>query len=107
MATIEGFENTPERILTKDEVMKIISRFVENPTIVSELSNEQGLYSLEVKNQSDEKGEKIYQYMRKGQFGNQNRSTATVIHVVLYKDGEACTCYDTVNYNPETGEWVE
>ena len=41
-------EKGPERILTKEEVMKVMSRFLENPVLTRELFNAQGLYLLEV-----------------------------------------------------------
>lgn len=102
------FEKGPERIPTKDEVMEVISRFAENTVPVRELSDEQGLYLLEVKIEGQNPGETTqYEYMRKGQFADGNQSLGTVIHVVFYEDGVPCGGNDVANYNPETGEWVE
>lgn len=43
-----SIEKGPEMIPTKEEVMEIISRFEKNTAFVRELSDEQGLYLLEV-----------------------------------------------------------
>jgi len=102
------FEKGPEKILTKEEVLEIISRFAENIIPVRELSDEQGLYLLEVSVPSEKVGEVTqYEYMRKGKFPNNNESLLTVIHVVYYENGIPVGGNDIANYNSETGEWEE
>ena len=106
--TTKPIERKPERVLTKEEVMFAMSRFAENPTVLRELSNEAGLYLLEVQVEGEQKGETIeYQYMRKGAFPNQNREVATSICACYYQDGVPISG-DTISvYKSETGEWED
>lgn len=101
-------EKGPERILSKEEVMEVISRYAENAEMVRELSDEQGLYLLEVKVPGEKEGETTqYEYMRKGRFPNHNEASETALHKVYY-DGEMPVGGDKVAiYNPETGEWTD
>lgn len=102
------FESGPEHIPTSEEVMGIIARFAEKATLVRELSDEQGLYLLEAKIEDDTPGEVTqYEYMRKGQFPNNNSSAETVIHIVYYQDGVPCGGHDVASFNSETGMWVD
>lgn len=101
-------EKGPERILTKEEVMEVIARYAENTTFVRELSDEQGLYLLEVKIEGKKSGEIIqYEYMRKGRFPNHNEASETAVCVVYYKDEVPMGGDKIAVYNPETGEWEE
>ncbi|MDP3986575.1 MAG: hypothetical protein Q8P77_04080 [Candidatus Veblenbacteria bacterium] len=103
-----GIEKGPERILTKEEVLEVISRFVENPVLVRELFDEQGLYLLEVKGASEEQGEIIqYEYMRKGRFPNHNEASESAIYRVYYQGEMAVGGDKIVVYKSETGEWEE
>jgi hypothetical protein len=103
-----SFEKSPERIPTKDEVMEVISRFAENSIVVRELSDEQGLYLLEVKVEGKEPGETTqYEYIRKGRYPDGNMSAATVIHIVYYQNGMPIGGHNVADYNHETGEWIE
>jgi hypothetical protein len=100
-------EKSPERIPTKVEVMEIISRFVENPTISRELSDAQGLYLLEAEIKGQEQGEIIeYQYMRKGMHGK-NQARETGICVTSYKDGVPEHSEMVLVYNPESNQWKD
>jgi hypothetical protein len=101
-------ERGPERILNKEEVLEAISRFVENATLVRELSDEHGLYLLEVKIPGENPGETTqYEYMRKGRFPNHNEASETAIHVVYY-DGDMPVGGDKVAvYKPETNKWED
>lgn len=102
-------EKGPERIPTKAEIMEVISHFAENTTPVRELSDEQGLYLLEMKIEGENPGETTqYEYRRKGAFPDGNRSSATVIHIVYY-EGEMPVPggHDVANFDSETGEWKE
>ena len=102
------YETGPERILTKAEVETAISYFAENFSFVRELSDELGLYLLEVKIEGEKPGETTqYEYMRKGRFPNQNQSSETAIHVVYY-EGEMPVGGDKVAvYKAETNEWED
>ena len=86
---MENFaEKAPERIPERTEVLEVISRFCENPAIVRELSDDLGLYLLEVKVLGENPGEIVqYEYRRQGVFPDHNESTETVIHKVYYENG--------------------
>lgn len=86
---MENFaEKTPERIPDRVEILEVISRFCENPTVVRELSDDLGIYLLEVSVSGENPSETInYEYRRKGVFPNHNESTETVIHKVYYENG--------------------
>ena len=84
-----------------------MNRFVENPRIERELSDEQGLYLLEVRTEGREKGEIAeYQYMRKGRYPNNNASIDTSIYL-SYFDGETPVPGGSkvATFRPETGNW--
>jgi hypothetical protein len=99
-------EKGPERIPTKEEVMKIISRFERNFVFVRELADEQGLYLLEVKVEGDKPGEITqYEYLRKGRYENHDEASETAIHKVDYENGEVVWGKKVALYNSETGEW--
>lgn len=98
-------ERIRERIFTKGEVMEIISRFVENPTLTRELSDNDGLYLLEAEVPGKEPGETIeYQYMRKGRFGK-NQSTETSLYVAYYQDGMPIGGEKVAFYDSELNQW--
>ena len=97
-----------ERILSKEDVMEAISRYAENATLVRELSDEQGLYLLDVKIEGEKPGETTqYEYMRKGRFLNQNQASETAIHKVYYEDEMPVGGEKVAVYKSESGEWEE
>ncbi len=99
---------TPETILNKEEVLSVISRFAENAEFVRELSDEQGLYLLEVKVPGEKPGEITqYEYMRKGIFPNQNQSSETAIHKVYYENDTPVGGEKVAFYSLETGAWED
>lgn len=103
-----SFESGPERIPSSEEVMGVINGLAENARFVRELLDEQGLYLLEAKIEGDTPGEVTqYEYMRKGQFPDNNASAETVIHIVYYQDGVPCGGHDVASYNSDTGTWEE
>lgn len=100
-------EGKPEQIPTKEEVLEVISRFVENATFVRELSDEQGLYLLEVKADGKKPGEVAeYLYIRKGIHPNRNETAETTIYVTQYEDGMPIAGETLAGHNSETGEWT-
>ena len=101
-----SFEKGPEQILTKEKVLDAISRFAEHPTFVRELSDNQGIYLLEVKVENKETNESVqYLYMRKGAHTNKNEASETAIHAVYY-DGDVPVGGDKIAvYNYETEDW--
>ena len=102
-----NMEKGPERIPTEQEVMEIVSGFIEGCTVERTLSDEQGLYLLEAKVPGGVPGETtMYEYMRKGRFPNQNQASETALHVTYYQDGDACGGEKVAVYSEETGEWT-
>ena len=100
-------ERNRERILTKSEVMEIISRLVENPTISRELSDTQGLYLLEAEINDPEKDQTIeYQYMRKGIHGK-NQARETGICMTSYIKGIPEHSEMILVYNSKNNEWKD
>ncbi len=86
--------------------MEVISRYTENAELVHELSDEKGLYLLEVKTEGKKPGEVIqYEYMRKGRFPNQNEASETSIEVMYYQDGNPIGGDTIAKFNEATGEW--
>ena len=101
-------EKGPERIPTKAEVMEVIARFAENPILVRELTDEQGLYLLEASIEGKSPGESLqYEYMRKGRFPNQNEASETAIYSVRYEGGTPAGGDKVAVYSSETGVWEE
>ena len=98
-------EQFSEKILTKTEVIEILSRFVEGATEVRELSDDQGLYMFEVEKPGDLPGERTqYIYMRKGEFPNGIATLETHIDVV-YMEGDDVVGGNSVARISENGEW--
>lgn len=105
-----NIEKIPERILTKDEVMREISRYAENPEIVRILTDEHDqIYLIEAKISETNPGEITqYEYMRKGRFANgAHQASETAIHLMYYKNGVAAGGHKVTVYRPKTGEWEE
>ena len=101
-----SFEGGPEHIPTKEEVMAVIGRFAENPVFVRELSDEQGIYLLELKTEGEKPGETTrYVYVRKGSFSTGERSSGTVIYVAYYKDEVPLGGHDISNFDYDSGRW--
>ncbi len=100
-------ERGPEQIPTREQVLKEIARHAEGAAFVRELSDEQGLYLLEVKIEGEKPGEIIqYEYMRKGRFQGVGQSSETAIHVVYYENDVPTNGQKIAIYNAESGEWV-
>lgn len=78
-----SFETGFENILTRQEILSAISTYCENPTIIKELRDKDGVYLLEVKGiRKIEKDDAEYIYQRKGTFPNGSDSLVTSIMVV-------------------------
>ena len=99
-------EKSVETIHTKEAVLLEIAKHCENPTVKRELSDEKGVYLLEVEIAGEKPGETIeYIYHRKGSFPNQNTSPIDVIEVLYSTDGIPHTGYTVAEYNPESKTW--
>ncbi len=102
-----SFETKTEKIPTKQEVLEVIEQYIEGAVFVKELSDEKGLYLLEVAVEGENPGEVIqYEYMRKGRHSNQNSTIVTGIDIVYYRDEVP---YDgggrIAEFDEGTGEW--
>ncbi len=103
-----SIENSREKIPTEQEVLEVISRFAENATFVRELSDNNGLYLLEVKVESEKPGEFTeYQYIRKGIFPNRNQALETTVYATYYQDGIPISGHNVAHFDPETEGWQE
>jgi len=103
--TLENPEKEP-KIHTKEEVLDFISSFVENPIVSRELSDEKGLYCLEVKIEGKEPGEVIeYEYTRKGRVLNGSIALETAMHTNYYQDDMPIGGEKIAVFNEDTGEW--
>lgn len=102
-----NFEKGPERVLSKEEVMKELLVYAENGEIVKELSDEKGLYMLYIEIKGEKPGETIqYEYDRKGVYPN-NRLLKTSIELVYYRDGMPIGGETVTVYDPDTNQWIK
>lgn len=96
-------EGGPERILSRDEIIAEISKHCESFEPERELSDEQGIYLLEVKATD---GSRRYTYQRKRLLPDAPQgieSSGTTLRSEDLDDGYSRTIAD---FNPNTGEWV-
>lgn len=99
-------EKGPERILTSSEVMEGIGIFIEETDIARELSDEHGLYLLEVITEGVEPGETIeYGYLRKGESPGHKDALETAIHRTYYSGGVPVSGEKVAVF--EDGKWKE
>jgi hypothetical protein len=100
-------ERSPEKILTSEEVLQVLSQYAEGFTPGRELSDEKGVYLREVEVKGEKEGEVTeYQYMRRGSHGK-NQSDVTAISVIYYQDGIPVGGERLSSLDEETGEWIE
>ena len=103
-----SFETGPERIPDKAEVLQVIFRFAESPTVVRELYDDKGLYLLEATVSGENPGETTeYRYTRKGVFPDHIESLQTVIHRVYYEGEMPVTGDNVAFFEPESDEWKD
>lgn len=99
-------EKGPERILTRSEVMEGIGIFIEDAQIERELSDEHGLYLLEVITEGVGPGETIeYGYLRKGESPGHKGALETAIYRTYYSGGVPISGEKVAVF--ENGEWRE
>ena len=105
---MENIEKAPEPALSKEEVMEFLGQFAERGTVVRELSDERGLYLLEVHVAGEKEGEITeYEYTRQGRVQNGSIAPMTSISVAYYEDGIPVGGSGFADYNPEIKEWVK
>ncbi len=99
-------EKSVESIPTKEEVLLEIAKYCENPTVKRELSDEKGVYLLEVEIPGAKPGETTeYIYQRKGEFPNGSKAEDTIINVAYFEDGIPVGGESVATYNPDTKTW--
>jgi hypothetical protein len=104
------FESGPEKIPTREEILEVLNRFVENPKIVREFSEENGPYVLEVVADIESDSSVItiqYEYIRKGKFPDNNSSTETHVEEVQYENGVPVGGKIVSVYSSESGNWQD
>ena len=94
-------EPTPERILSREEVLSQLHSRCEKFELERELADAEGVYLLEV---TSEDKTKRYAYQRKGTFVGKIESAGTTIRSEDMDDGYSRTIAD---YDPTTGEWKD
>jgi hypothetical protein len=99
-------ENSAERIPSREEVISEIGKHCENPIVTRELSDEMGVYLLEMEVPGDKPGETtLYIYQRKGEFPNGSKAEETIINVAYLEDGVPVGGQSVAEYDPETEAW--
>ncbi len=99
-----------EKILTKTEVVEVIGRYMEleKTTEKRALSDEQGLYLLELQMEGKNPGETAeYLYLRQGTFQGGTTATETQIIVLYCQGGETTFAKKIAVYRPESGSWED
>jgi hypothetical protein len=99
-------ENENERIFSREEILAILEKHVQASTPGRELSDEKGIYLLEVTTDGENPGEiNEYRFQRKGNFG-ENQSLNTVLQIAYYDaDGIPEGGRTLQTYNEDTGSW--
>jgi len=107
---MKQFEQKQERILTREEVLSLISKHAEQFTVTDERRDEAGVYYLET--QTPEVADKpghytSYIYQRKGKFERNAVSRTTTLEAIYYADGRHVEGDIISELDPDTNEWVE
>ncbi|MFA5791437.1 MAG: hypothetical protein WC884_00145 [Candidatus Paceibacterota bacterium] len=100
-------EKSPDHILSREEVIEVLSRYAERGVITRELSNEDGIYLLEMTTEGPQVGETTeFTYRRMGTYPNKIQSPETLIEAAYYQDGFPISADTLATYNPQTGTWT-
>ena len=104
---MESIEKSPEQIPTKEMILEIIGKYVENAQVTREISDDKGLFMIEAKADGENPGDvNEYEYMRKGRIqGHDGGTLVSSIEVVYYTDGMPVSGETIASYDHETGEW--
>jgi hypothetical protein len=109
----ENKEGGVEKFPTKEEIISFIDSIpgLKNPQLVNELSDEKGLYSLNILCEGDNTGETIlceYTRRRTSRLISENDrigSQATKVDLVYYQNGQIYDGVEYAEYNEQTGDW--
>jgi hypothetical protein len=86
------FKQAWQKNLTKKDVIDFITSVVGNITLteVRSLSDNDGLYLLDLRAEANKKGKSIeYSYARKGEFPSSRSTTTTISYTTYNRDGDA------------------
>ncbi|MEK7637972.1 MAG: hypothetical protein AAB375_00900 [Patescibacteria group bacterium] len=101
------FEQSRERIPTREEVLDLIRRRAEGCTVLDERRDERGVYYLEAKSPETRPGEyTVYVYLRKGTYPGGSSSLTTRLMAEEYTHGDVDSGDDIAELDPATNEWV-
>ncbi|MDB5236908.1 MAG: hypothetical protein JWL88_10 [Parcubacteria group bacterium] len=102
-------ENEAEKIPSRESVLAAMETYVgEGATISKELSDDKGLYLLEMETTGENEGDVTrYEYVRKGKHasGHDYSGIDTKITVVYYENDIAVFADQIAKLDVETGEW--
>jgi hypothetical protein len=104
------FETHTERILTKEEVVEIISNWTNGaetvPEFTREIVDESGLRIYEVRVNGDKPGEYCeYLFQRKGGGPEGNVAKVSIVSLTFYVDDFPVSGHNIAEFNDESGEW--
>ncbi len=100
-------ESMLEKIPSRENILVEIRKRCEGATVVRELSDHDGIYLLEAREQGDKPGEFTdYIYQRRGSFPNKNAATTTVLERVFFENDIPCGGDVLAEHDDATGEWV-
>ena len=99
-------EANVEYVPTKEKILEQLMQCCEGATteVVQELSDEQGIYRLEVWGPSDGGTRTLYGYLRQGTFGTHDSAT-TRIYSLEFEGDEVVFGSDVAEYNQKTKVW--
>jgi hypothetical protein len=101
-------EGRPEQAFSREKILSIIKKRLENFTVKRELYDAKGLYLLEVQSIPGASNESIqYEFMFQGEHEGHNQAVRSAIHVIYLRDNISIGGGLVAQYNPEIGEWQE
>jgi len=100
-------EKAAESAPSREHILAQMGTYCENPDtkIGREMSDESGLYFMEIEDKDASGDLVIYEYKRAGTFANQNQGIMTTIQAVYFKGDMPVGGDSLANYNPETGKF--
>lgn len=100
------YETGIEQPLTKTEVLEALAQFAEDAPIFRERYDDDGLYALDVEVKGENDGETTrFEYIRAGEFPNNEAAEETHIARVLYENGVPVSAEKVAVYRPAAGGW--
>ncbi len=106
----QSLKDLAEKILTifpREEILEAMSQYTEGYSVTRELSDEKGIYLLEVEGPADQEGVVTeYQYKRRNNSPH-NGAVQTVINRVYYQDGVPIGGEPVAHFDEIEGRWVK